>query len=279
MFKLLSRAILLSSVAFFSWVSFAYANGGGHDGLEEIEEAVVPTLEEIIRSNSLKVIFFASIIIIVAVILTILLKDRGEGVKRVLFSIIVVPTVLATLFVAGSTVYLNFQSVSGGPVHWHAEYEIWDCGKELDLTDPEGFTNKIGSTTLHEHNDNWIHLEGVVTDESEATLGNYFKVIGGNLSDDGFKIPTHNGLVSKHNGDTCSEGSPGTFQVFVYQTEGKIFTQKKLEDPEHYVLSAEGTIPPGDCIIFEFDPVMKDKTDKLCNQYELQVLKGSLYGN
>lgn len=279
MFKILSKALFLASASFFSLVSFVYAHGGIDDEFEEIEEAVVPTLEEIIRSNSLKVIFFASVIIIVAVILTILLKDRGEGIKRVLFSVIVVPTVLATLFIAGSTIYLNFQSISGGPVHWHAEYEIWECGKELDLTDPEGFTNKIGSATLHEHNDNWIHLEGVVTDESEATLGKYFKVIGGNLSEDGFRIPTNDGLVSRHNGDACSDGSPGTFQVFVYQIEGKVFTQKKLEEPNKYILSPEGNIPSGDCIIFEFDPVVKDKTDKLCNQYELQVLKGNLYGN
>ena len=214
-----------------------------------------------------------------AVILTILLKDRGEGVKRVLFSIIVVPTVLTTLFIAGSTIYLNIQSISGGPVHWHAQYEIWDCGSELELSDPEGISNKVGSATLHEHNDGWIHLEGVVTDESEATLGNYFKVVGGSLSDDSFKIPTPNSPVSRHNGDLCSDGRPGTFQVFVYQTEGKVFTQKKLEDPENYILSPEGTIPPGDCVIFEFDPVVKDTTDKLCDQYKLQVLKGNLHGN
>ena len=279
MIKLLSKVLLLSSTLFFSLVSFVYAHGVVDDEFEEIEEAVIPTLEEIIRSNSIKAVFFASIIIIVAVILTILLKDRGEGIKRVLFSVIVVPTVLTTLFIAGSTIYLNFQSISGGPVHWHAEYEIWDCGNEVDLTDPEGFTNKIGSATLHEHNDNWIHLEGVVTKESEATLGNFFKVVGGNLSEDGFRIPTDDGLVSRHDGDICSNGMPGTFQVFLYQTEGRVFTQKKLEDPDDYVLSAEGTIPPGDCIIFEFDPVVKDKTDKVCDQYELQILKGNLHGN
>ena len=147
------------------------------------------------------------------------------------------------------------------------------------MTDPEGLTKKIGSDTLHENNDKWIHLEGVVTEESEATLGNYFKVIGGRLSDDGFNLPTHEGIVSRHNGDVCSNGLPGTFQVFVYQTVGNVFTQKKLDDPKNYVLSPAGNIPHGDCIIFEFDPVVKDKTDKLCEQYELQVLKGSLYGN
>ena len=277
MLKFLPKSLFLAAVSLFIFVVDVFANGEDDHG--GVEESIIPTLEEIIRSNSIKVVFFASIIIIVAVILTILLRDRGEWVKRVLFSIIVVPTVLTTLFIAGSTLYLNFQSSSGGPVHWHAEYEIWDCGKELDLIDPEGFTNKVGSATLHEHNDNWIHLEGVVTDESEVTLGNYFRVIGGDLSHDGFKLPTTDGLVSRHNGDACSDGFPGTFQVFVYQTEGEVFTQKKLEDPENYVLSPAVSIPPGDCIIFEFDPIVKDTTDKLCDQYELQIMKGNLHGN
>ena len=277
MFKLLSRSILLSSVAFFSLVSFVYAHFG--DASKVMGEVIKPTLEETVRSNSLKVVFFASVVLTVAVILTIIFRDKGETVKKILFGTITVPVILATLFMAGSTFYLNFQSISGGPVHWHAEYEIWDCGKELDLTDPEGFTNKIGSSSLHEHNDNWIHLEGVVTSESEATLGNYFKSVGGSLSNDGFKYPTSEGLVARHDGDVCSNGFPGTLQVFVYQTVNKVFTQKKLEDPENYVLSPAGNIPPGDCIIFEFDPVIKDKTDNLCEQYELQVLKGTLYGN
>ena len=163
MFKLLSRSILLSSVAFFSLVSFVYAHFG--DASKVMGEVIKPTLEETVRSNSLKVVFFASVVLTVAVILTITFRDKGEAVKKILFGIITVPVILATLFMAGSTFYLNFQSISGGPVHWHAEYEIWDCGIELDLTDPEGFTNKIGYSSLHEHNVIWIHLVGVVTSE------------------------------------------------------------------------------------------------------------------
>ena len=276
MLKFLPKSLFLATVSLFTFVSSALAHGGEN---LSVEEAVVPTLEESIRSNSIKVVFIAAIIIIISVILTILFRDKGEGVKRVLFTLIVVPTVIATLFIAGSTLYLNFQSSSGGPVHWPAEYEIWDCGQEVNLIDPQGLSNKVGAATLHEHNDNWIHLEGVVTEDSEATLGNYFKVIGGNLSDDGFSIPTQDGVISRHGGDTCSDGFPATLQVFVYQTEGKVFTQKKLEDPENYILSPAGNIPPGDCIIFEFDPIVKDTTDKLCNQYELQIMKGNLSGN
>lgn len=277
MLRFLSTFLLLAAASFFTVVSNVFANG--RDVHEEVEEAAVPTLEEIIRSNSIKVVFFASIIVIIGVILTILLKNTSEGVKRVLFSLIVVPIIATTLFITGSTLYLNFQSSSGGPVHWHAQYEIWDCGQKLELADPERFSNKVGTATLHEHNDDWIHLEGVVVDSNEASLGTFFKAVGGEITDDSFKFPSDSGLVNRHDGDLCPDGLEGTLQVFVYQTEGKVFTQKKLDEPAIYILSSEGNIPPGDCIIIEFDTTDKEKTEKLCEQYELQVLKGNLYGN
>lgn len=275
MLKILPKSLFLASVLFFYLSSIVFA----HD--EELEELmeVVPTLEETIRSNSIKIIVVSTIIIVISVLLTIFLKNAGEGLKKILFSLIVVPTVVGTLFMAGSTIYLNFQSISGGPVHWHAEYEIWDCGEQLELVDPEGLSNKVGSATLHEHSDNWIHLEGVVTDESEASLGKFFDVVGGNISDDGFRVPTNEGLISRHNGDLCPDGLEGVMQVFVYQTENKVYTQKKIDNPVNYLISPSGSIPPGDCIIIEFDPLEKEKTDKLCEQYQLQKLKGNLHGN
>ena len=276
MLKILPKSLFIASIFFFHVVAIVFANG--EDIHDEVIE-VVPTLEETIRSNSIKVIIVATIIIVISVLLTIFLKNAGEGLKKILFSLIVIPTVVGTLFIAGSTLYLNFQSISGGPVHWHAEYEIWDCGEQLELGDPEGLSNKVGSATLHEHNDNWIHLEGVVTKESEASLGKYFDIVGGDISDDSFRIPTNEGLISRHNGDLCPDGSEGLMQVFIYQTENKVYTQQKIKDPKNYLISPESSIPPGDCIIIEFDPLEKEKTDKLCEQYQLQKLKGNLYGD
>ena len=276
MLKILPKSLFLASVLFFYLTSIVFAHG---DELTEEVMEVVPTLEETIRSNSIKIIVVATIIIVISVLLTIFLKNAGEGLKKILFSLIVVPTVVGTLFMAGSTFYLNFQSISGGPVHWHAEYEIWDCDEQLELVDPEGLSNKVGSATLHEHNDNWIHLEGVVTDESEASLGKYFDVIGGNIADDGFRVPTNEGLISRHNGDLCPDGLEGVMQVFVYQTENKVYTQKKIDNPASYLISPSGSIPPGDCIIIEFDPLEKEKTSRLCEQYKLQKLKGNLHGD
>jgi hypothetical protein len=44
------------------------------------------------------------------------------------------------------------------------------------------------------------------------------------------------------------------------------YTQSKLEDPERYIMRDESVVPPGDCIIVEFD-VSKSSTDRLCQQY------------
>ncbi len=277
MLKFLPKPILLAATSFFIFVADVFANGD--NGGKEVEEAVIPTLEDIIRSNSLKIVFFASLIIITSVVLTVLLKGRGEGVKRVLFTLIVIPTLLATIFMVGSTLYLNYVSSTGGPVHWHADFEIWDCGQEVDIRDPQGLSNKVGTSTFHEHGDKRIHVEGVVVERQEASLGRFFEVIGGKITDDELELPMTSGLLDRHNGDSCLDGSPGFLQVFVYQTKGKVFSQQKISNPASYILSPESSVPPGDCIIIEFDTLEKEKTNKLCETYEVQVLKGNLYGD
>lgn len=261
---------LITSFALFSSTALAHE--------EEVHNEVAAatnTLEETLRMQSITVVVIASIFILGAIAVSILVKHLGESFKKVLFFLIVIPTLATTFFLAGSTIYLNIISSSGGPVHWHAQYEVWDCGEELDLVDPQGFSNRIGTATLHEHNDNWIHLEGVVIEKKDANLGNFMNVIGGNITNDSYQFPTTEGLSVRHNGDNCPDGSKGTMQVFVYHTEHKIFTQKKIADPATYIISPHGSIPPGDCIIIEFGEE-KNTTDNLCDQYEVQILKGNL---
>jgi len=249
-----------------------------HEGeeAEGVTSLVEKTLEDTIRSNSIKVVVVASILVLGSVALTVLLKHQGENIKKILFTGIVIPVLASTIFLTGSTIYLNSVSSSGGPVHWHADFEIWDCGQKLELADPQGFSNRVGSATFHEHNDNRIHVEGVVVEKSEASLGRFFQFVGGNLHSDGFKIPTNQGLIVRENGDLCPNGSKGTLQAFVYKTNGKTFRQEKLSDPVSYVLSPYGNVPPGDCIILEFEGEIKEKTDKLCDSYKLQKLKKNI---
>jgi len=136
-------------------------------------------IEDYIESNILKYLLIASIIIIISVLISIFYKQKTETIKTILILGIIIPTILVTVFLAGSTIYLNVVSDTKGPVHWHADYEIWNCGEKVDLIKPEGFSNRVGTPLFHDHGDNRIHVEGVVVDKRNADLHTFFNVLGG----------------------------------------------------------------------------------------------------
>ena len=260
-------------------------------------------LEESISHFSIQAVGVATAAIVVLVGLAILLNKRMPSVKPLLFMLIVVVATGTTLAISGATVYLNVKSAAGGPVHWHADIEIWACDNELELRDPQGFlSNKIGSATLHEHNDKRIHLEGVpVSLPDDASLGKFMRVIGGEVSDNSLVVPLNDeghfeddhaemdgdgaaaeyaGQIAPHvltekdgkygkfiSGQTCGDET-AEVQVFAYKydRDSKTYKQSKISDPEHYQISGYSEVPPGDCVIMEFAPA-KDRTDKLCRQY------------
>ncbi len=235
-------------------------------------------LEEIISKTSVYILIAATLLLIILTGISLKVKPLTAKMKKFLFSSIVIVILFPTLFMAVSTVYLNNVSASSGPVHWHADFEVWSCGKELNLKDPTGFSNKIGTATLHEHNDKRIHLEGVVVNPDDASLGKFFHVIGGEISDISFTLPTNTGSVSVNNTTLCPDGRTGTVQVFVYQTDkDNYYKQTKIHLPEHYTISPQSNVPAGDCIIVEFGPI-KSRTDKLCRSYKVAQQIGKLKG-
>lgn len=234
-------------------------------------------LEQVLIGYGVKMLFIGTVALVVLAVISLKLKKPKEHVKELLFTLIVLATLVPTLYLAASTVYINTVSVSGGPVHWHADVEIWNCGTEVDLKDPLGLSNKIGTPTLHEHNDKRIHLEGVVVNHDDASLGKFFRVINGTVSDNLLIAPTNTGSFSAQNGDLCPAG-PGEVQVFVYSVDKQgYYSQKKVAQPENYLFSHESQVPNGDCIIVEFD-TPKDRTDKLCRSYKVAEQIGKLKG-
>ena len=284
-------------------------------------------LEATTSNLSYNSVLIGSAVLIILLIVSALVRDRVPKLK----TSIIVNTLVVTLLLIGSTIYLNTQSVSGGPVHWHADFEIWACGQELELRDPTAFlSNKIGTATFHEHDDRRIHLEGVVVEERDASLGKFFHVIDGGLTSNSLILPLNNAsldeergtdsyfedetsgeadpaerayLIDKYfntradrdqkdntfasfiNGQTCSDGQQAQVQVFAYSLledadgnyieqniDGKtrtVYTQAKLENPVEFLINSESVVPPGDCLIVEFDEP-KDFTDKRCLQFEVQ---------
>lgn len=272
--------------------------------VEGIPNTYVPVedLEDEIATISANSTMIAAALLVVLVIIGALTRDRLPKLKLPLFIMIAFIMSSSFLFLAGSTIYLNVKSDTGGPVHWHADFEVWACGNELELRDPfEFLSNKIGTATLHEHDDRRIHLEGVpVETEVDASLGKFMYVIGGAVTDEAIVFPlnppekgpyfendidgdgptdlfasqidpyiveTDEGPVARFiEGETCGD-EPAVVNVFRYRTnDDNTYYQEKLENPRDYVIRDESVVPDGDCIIFEFGPD-RDKTDKLCPQF------------
>jgi hypothetical protein len=236
-------------------------------------------LEADIAAFTIRLVLLAGAALALVIATAMAFNKPSDTVKQLLFWSIVgiVCGVTTTLII--TTVRLNKLSWSQGPVHWHADYQVWACGRELDLVDPQGkFSNKVGTATLHEHNDKRIHLEGVAVSPNSAMLGRFFQVVGGTITYDSFAFPTNSGVKTYRNGDFCNDTTPGLVQAFVYTVnDDKTFYQYKLDDPLSYIVRGESQVPPGDCIVLEFD-VPKDRTDHMCKSFEVAQQIGKLKG-
>ncbi len=238
---------------------------------EEVEEAegIAP----------LTLIYIASSVSGLFVLIALFtIRKLSEIQKMAVFALIALPVLIATVYFVFTTVSANITSLSGGPVHWHADYEVWACGEKIDIMDPEGFSNRIGSPVIHDHGDNRIHIEGVVQLIKDASLHSFFRSIGGSLTDTGIDVPTNQGIVKYVNGDLCQDGRPGALQAFVHKTANGKMVSEKLADFSEYVISPESQVPPGDCVIIEFTTEPTNKTDKLCASYVAAINKGDLNG-
>jgi len=216
-------------------------------------------------------------IFIISAIPFLILAYRWKKISKqhIIFWIIIYLVGSITLVIIGDAINLTVKSETKGPVHWHADYEIWSCGKQLDLKDPEGMANRVGTRLFHEHGDKRMHAEGIIEDIRDVDLHNFFNFVGGFLSENSFSVPTNDGLFSVKDGEFCN-GEAGEVQIFAYivtnadpkQKTGFLVEQLKVN--EKYVLSPYQDVPPGDCIIIEFDK-RKDKTDKICETYRIAV--------
>jgi hypothetical protein len=221
--------------------------------------------------NHLEYIGIASLVIVVLTLLSFK-KKLSESMKWMLFAGFIVAILFPTVYLTWSTISLNITSETGGPVHWHADFEVWNCGEKLDLINPEGLLNRVGTSVFHEHNDDRIHVEGTILDTASVDLHSFFDVVGGRLEDTSFVFPSEAGRIE-------SGGCEGELQIFVYKVlnpddrDSMRYVQEKVS--VDYVLSPHSNIPPGDCIIIEFGEI-KEKTDKLCKTYEVAVEKGRL---
>ena len=189
-------------------------------------------------------------------------KKKMMEHKQFFFLFIAVPVVLSTLYLAGFTLYENAVSETKGPVHWHADYQVWVCGERINLVDPTFPSNKIGTPLFHEHDDDRIHIEGTVKHLTDVSLGNYFSVVGGVLEEGHLRYPGYDAMYEVYDGETCKDGSVGTLKVYV--------NGKAIPYFSDYVIYPSSHVPPGDCIIVAFDDSESRWTNRLCESWKVQ---------
>jgi len=230
----MGKLLLAFILTFLGLVNYSYAHG----------EEPVP---EPLGFSPLDSLIYSSLIVAVVIIISVILRGRaGENGKKLMFIAIALPVAFSTVYIGGDTIYLNLISESRGPVHWHADFEVWACGEEIHLMESSGFDNKVGSPVLHYHNDNRIHVEGVLLTLEEANLHEFFEAIGGDLSSQSITVPVHEeGLKTWTNGAFCPDGKPGKLYMFV---NGELNNEY-----DNYIISPYSNVPPGDEIKFVFD--------------------------
>ncbi len=272
-FTVLSRGVTFLSIFLFSLPLIA-----AHSGVAGEQERSV--WAEPVRYIELTGVW----VVLLTIFLIALRKQsfmRRKSLQHLFFWLITIPVVLSSLYLGWNTVYENVTSETGGPIHWHADFEVWNCGEEIELIDPSGIMNRVGSSLVHEHNDKRIHIEGTLKHIEDANLHHFLESTGASLTKESLTLPGEKGKVEMRDGILCNS-QPGRLQIFVYkivngyrsQKENFIYRQEKLDDPD-YVISPYGNVPPGDCIIMEFD-VEKEKTDKMCDSYEVALSQGRM---
>jgi hypothetical protein len=253
--------------------SFVLAHGDIEEGAVEKEGGFF--------EDFLPVSYVIIILIIVAVPFLIIAFYHEEVTKQhIMFWVLIYIVSTITLIIVFDTVNLTIESETKGPVHWHADFQIWKCGGRLDVINPTGLSNRVGTRLFHEHNDNRVHVEGIVKSLVNLDLHNFFRVIGGSLDRNSFIVPTTEGMVEAKDGDLCN-GEEAEVQIFLYKVtnaergQGSGYLVEQLKVNEDYILSPYQDVPPGDCVIVEFDE-RKDKTERICETYKIALEQGDM---
>lgn len=120
---------------------------------------------------------------------------------------------------------------TSGPVHWHAKFEVALCGEKQDFTSYGAGAQHAGSSLLHSHGDQVIHIEGRIINKEEIALGKFF---------DNISVPfARDRIMNKKNGDECSPGKPGQVRMFVNDepnTEFRDYILKATENGDDQVI-------------------------------------------
>lgn len=140
---------------------------------------------------------------------------------------------LIGLVVVGGVVWVVMNrepSYSGGVVHWHASIHVYICGVERPLP-TTGSGDHVGNALLHHHNDQTIHVEGVVPREEDISLGAFF---------DAIDIPfSRTKIFDMENDHGCNDGKDNQVHLLVNGTESEEFRNVIVHDGDKFEVRYE----------------------------------------
>lgn len=114
-------------------------------------------------------------------------------------------------------------------IHWHATPSIYICGQKREIPAPAGDAH-LGYDDLHTHSDRLIHVESVVTNRRQITLGRFFGGIGIKFS--GQQI------WDRKNSDLC-DGKPASVKLLVNGNEDPEFENYVIADGDRIEIRFE----------------------------------------
>ncbi len=233
------RALFLGIISMGSALPFVFAHG----------QQLPPPFSDY---GPFTILTYVSVLFFLLLAYAVLKKKQSKHEKHILFWSMVVILGSATLYLVAYTLTITLLSVTNGPVHWHADFEVVICGEKQLLPESKGLSGKMGSSLLHHHNDYRIHIEGAVMDYEDIMLAQFFQDIGGSLGQNYVGIPQEDGtVVYWQNGDYCSNGTQGTLHLYVQRDFSEEF--EDVEDIPEYIISPYSDVPPGDRLNLVFE--------------------------
>lgn len=261
------------------------------------------TLEPLMQGISVDSVVIGSALLIG---LVFFLVHHKFELKPIFFYALGAVMLVVTSVLLLSTSILQIQSGTAGAAHTQAEIEFWFCGTEVrplthklsgnrrlsqdakrvyvsgftpaddDAGSLRGYVAALGGELQDEslriplaaQEDGWTMSEQLRDGDPQGDLDTRFM--------QRFMIrPSPDSpeetLLDITNGQRCPRSSETELQVFVYSanSDANTYQQHKLDSPSHYLFSPRRSLPPGDCVIVEFDEP-KDQTDKLCPSYGMR---------
>ncbi len=162
-------------------------------------------------------------------------KELKERNKNYFWIVITIIGIIAFAGVVGWLFTNKKEMYTDREIHWHAAVDITLCGEHKDLPRAEGDEIVHGKAfkgihMLHTHDDNVIHIEGLIEKKEDIALGRFFDVI---------EVPfDKDKLFDKKNGDLCGD-KPGVLKMYVNEqprTDFRDYIPSAVEDARKQVI-------------------------------------------